>query len=215
MMFKRLKKYFFSGLAVFLPLVLAIYVFVWLMNFVESLLGKYLKPFFLENYDFYFWGFGILILVLLILFSGFLITQYFGRIMHRMTEKLVLRVPLLGMIYPAFKEISKFFFLEKARFDKVVLVEWPCKGAYVVGFLTNPVALRIADKVGKKLSHVMIPKVPNPLTGFVVLVPDELITPLDITVEEAVKIIVSGGVMNLENIQSPDEADDFPTQDPS
>ncbi len=213
-MFQRLKKYFFSGLAVFLPLALAVYAFIWLMNFVESLLGKYLKPFFLEYYDFYFWGFGILILLLLVLFSGFLITHYFGRIMHRMTEKIVLSVPLLGMIYPAFKEISKFVFQEKAHFDKVVLAEWPCRGAYVLGFLTNPTTRRISDKIGKKLSNVMIPNVPNPLTGFVVMIPDELITPLDITVEEAVKIIVSGGVMNLENNESSEDLDDFPTQDP-
>ena len=210
-MFRRLKKYFFSGLAVFLPLVLAIYVFVWLMNFVESLLGKYLKPFFLEYYDFYFWGFGILVLVLLILFSGFLITHYFGRVMHRATEKLVAQVPLLSMIYPAFKEISKFFFQEKARFEKVVLVEWPSKGMYVIGFVTNPATPRISDKIGKKLFNVMIPNVPNPLTGFVVMVPEELMTPLDITVEEAVKIIVSGGVINLEHIESAEDIDDLET----
>ena len=210
-MLKRLKKYFFSGLAVFLPLVLAIYVFVWLMNFLESILGKYLKPLFLEYYDFYFWGLGILILVLLILFSGFLIRQYFGKVMHRVMEKLVLRVPLLGMIYPAFKEISKFFFQEKAHFDKVVLVEWPRPGAYVLGFLTNPTSPRIADKVGKKLSNVMVPHVPNPLTGFLLMVPDELITPLDITVQEAVRIMVSGGVMNLENIETSEDIDDLPT----
>ena len=214
-MLRRLKKYFFSGLAVFLPMALAIYVFVWLMNFLESILGKYLKPLFLEYYDFYFWGLGILILVLLILFSGFLITQYFGKVMHRVMEKLVLRVPLLGMIYPAFKEISKFFFQDKARFEKVVLVEWPRPGAYVLGFLTNPTSPRIADKVGKKLSNVMVPHVPNPLTGFLLMVPDELITPLDITVEEAVRIMVSGGVMNLENIETSEDIDDFPTQDPA
>jgi uncharacterized membrane protein len=149
------------------------------------------------------------------LFSGFLVTQYFGKVIHRATEKLVSRVPFLSMIYPAFKEISKFFFQEKARFEKVVLVEWPSKNTYAVGFLTNPTTPRISGKVGKKLSNVMIPNVPNPLTGFVVMVPDELITPLDITVEEAVRIIVSGGVINLENVQSTEDTDDFPTQDPS
>ena len=212
MMFGRLKKYFFSGLAVFLPLVLAIYVFVWLMNFVESLLGKYLKPFFLEYYDFYFWGLGILILVLLILFCGFLVTHYFGRVIHRTTERLVLQVPLLGTIYPAFKEISKFFFQEKARFEKVVLAEWPSQGTYVIGFLTNPTTPRISDKIGKKLSNVMVPHVPNPLTGFLVLLPDDRITPLDITVEEAVRIIVSGGVINLEHVESAEDLHDAPTK---
>jgi uncharacterized membrane protein len=131
--------------------------------------------------------------------------------MHRTTEKLVLQVPLLGMIYPAFKEISKFFFQEKARFEKVVLVEWPCKESYVIGFLTSSTTVRISNKVGKKLSNVMIPKVPNPLTGFVVMVPDELITSLDITVEEAVRIIVSGGVINLEQVERAEDLDDLAT----
>lgn len=212
-MLRRLKKYFFSGLAVFLPLVLAVYVFLWFMNFLESLLGKYLKPFFLEYYDFYFWGLGILMLVLLVLFSGFLITHYFGKVLHRSAEKLILRVPLLSVIYPAFKEVSNFFFQEKARFEKVVLLEWPSRGMYVLGFLTNASTPRISDKVGKKLSNVMIPNVPNPLTGFVVMVPDEFITPLDIKVEEAVRIIVSGGVINLDQIRSEEGIDDFPPQD--
>jgi uncharacterized membrane protein len=131
--------------------------------------------------------------------------------MHRAAEKLVLQVPVLGMIYPAFKEISKFFFQEKAHFEKVVLAEWPSKGSYVIGFITNPTTVRINDKVGKKLSNVMIPNVPNPLTGFVVMLPDELITPLDITVEEAVKIIVSGGVINLDHVETAEDPDDLTT----
>ncbi len=208
-MVRRLRKYFLSGLAVFLPLTLAVYVFVWLMNFVEKLLGKYLKPLFLEYYDFYFWGIGILVLVLLILFGGFLITHYFGKVMHRVAEKLVLKVPLLNTIYPAFKEISKFLFRsQKVNIQKVVMVQWPRPGVYVVAFLTNTTSERIARHTGKKLCNVMIPSVPNPLTGFAVMIPEDEITPLDITIEEAVKIIVSGGVINLDEPQELEDTED-------
>ncbi len=196
-MMRLLRQYFFSGLAVFVPLALAIYVFVWIMNFAESLLGKYLKPFFLEYYDFYFWGLGIIILVTLILFCGFVIANYFGKALHRVAERIVLRIPLLGSIYPAFKEIATFMFREHSKnIQQVVMVEWPCKGMYMIAFRTNKSADRIIAKLGRKMSNVMIPHVPNPLVGFVVMVPDEDIVPLPLTIEEAVKIIVSGGVIN-------------------
>ena len=215
-MLHRLKKYFFTGLAVFLPLALAVYVFVWIMNFAERLLGKYLKPFLLEYYDFYFWGLGILLLVAIILFCGFVVTHYFGKVIHRMTEKLVLQVPLLNTIYPAFKEISRFLFRkQKTSIQKVVMVQWPSPGIYVVAFLTNSTSERIAQYVGRKMCNVMIPSVPNPLTGFVVMIPEEDIVPLPITIEEAVRIIVSGGVVNLESVDEVEETDDLVLSDPA
>ena len=212
MILRRLKKYFFSGLAVFVPLTLAIYVFMWLMNFAESLLGKYLKPFFLENYDFYFWGLGIIILVAVILFCGFLVTQYFGRVIHRAAEYLVLKVPLLGTIYPAFKEIAQFLFREKAsQIQQVVLAEWPSPGVYIIGFMTNTASTRVSDKVGRKMLNIMIPHVPNPLTGFLVLLPEDRVKMLDITVEEAIKIVVSGGVINGDTPVNTEMADENET----
>ncbi|MBF0485915.1 MAG: DUF502 domain-containing protein [Candidatus Omnitrophica bacterium] len=204
-MFSRLKKYFFTGLAVFLPLVLTVYIFIWVLNFAEGLLGHTLKPLFLEYYDFYFWGLGILILLAVILFCGFLATNYFGRAAHSFAEKIVLRVPLMASIYPAFKEIANFMFREKATFQQVVLAEWPSKDTYVVGFLTNTTAARISEKAGRKLLNVMVPHVPNPLTGFLVVLPEDRVQYLDITVEEALRIIVSGGVVNADPITKSDD----------
>ncbi|MBF0330445.1 MAG: DUF502 domain-containing protein [Candidatus Omnitrophica bacterium] len=210
MILRRLKKYFFSGLAVFLPLSLAIYVCVWLLNFTESLLGKYLKPLFLEYYDFYFWGIGIVCLLVIILFCGFVVTQYFGRFLHRAAERLVLKVPLLGTIYPAFKEIADFLFRDKAnQIQQVVLAEWPSPGVYILGFLTNMTSSKVSDKVGLKLLNIMIPHVPNPLTGFVVMLPENRVKFLDISVEEAMKIIVSGGVINGEASVNAKQDDDL------
>lgn len=198
-MTRRLKKYFFSGLAIFLPIVLTIYISIWALNFAESIFGKYLKPFFLENYDFYFWGLGIIVLLVLILSCGVLITNYFGRSAHALTEKLLLRIPVMGSIYPAFKEITRFLFRDPASsFEQVVMIEWPRKDVYIIGFLTNKSAPKVSERVGKKMCNVLVPSVPNPLSGFVVLVPEEDIIPLKVTVEEAIKIIVSGGVVNPE-----------------
>lgn len=194
---RRLKKYFFSGLVVFLPLVLTVYVSIWILNLAESVFGKFLRPFFLNHYDFYFWGIGIVVLVALVLLSGFLVTNYFGRAMHQLGEKALLRIPLAGSIYPAFKEITGFLFREEeGRFKQVVMIEWPRKGAYAVGFQTNEAAPQISALVGKKMHNVLIPSVPNPFTGFVAIVAEDEITPLNTSVEEAIKIIVSGGVVN-------------------
>jgi uncharacterized membrane protein len=197
-MLRRLKKYFFSGLAVFLPLILTVYVSIWVLNFMESLFGKYLRAFFIEHYDFYFWGFGIIVLFAVILFCGFLITNYFGRNVHRLAEQFLLHLPFTGSIYPAFKEITKFLFhdQDEGRFQQVVMIEWPRKGVYAVGFLTNEAAPQISAMAGKKMCNVLIPSVPNPLTGFVAIVAEDEIIPLKTSVEEAIKIIVSGGVVN-------------------
>ncbi len=203
-----LKTYFVSGLAVFVPLALAVYVFVWIMNFAESLLGKYIKPLFLEYYDFYFWGMGIIILVVVILLCGFIVAQYLGKVVHQVAERMLVRVPILGTIYPAFKEISRFLFREHAAgIQKVVMIQWPRPGVYAIAFLTSRVSENIAVAAGRPLCNVMIPTVPNPLTGFVVMVPEEEITPLPISIEDAVKIIVSGGVINGTDPLKPEPPD--------
>jgi uncharacterized membrane protein len=196
-MFHLFKKYFFSGLAVFLPIGLTIYVFIWVLNFAESIFGRYLRPFFLDYYDFYFWGLGIIALLLIVLFCGFLVTNYFGRKLQALAEKAMLRIPLMANIYPAFKEIAGFIFREKAtKFEQVVLVEWPRKGVYTIGFLTNTSPRVVMDKVGREMVNVLIPTVPNPVTGFVMMFPKEEVVLIDMPFEQALRTIVSGGVVN-------------------
>ena len=196
-MLGRIKKYFFSGLAIFLPLGLTIQVFLWALKFADHILGGSLRQYLQRNYNFDFPGFGILILVTAILFCGFLVTNYFGRVLHRSIDGLMMKIPLIATIYSAFKEIAQFFFQEKiGKIQQVVLIEWPRPGAYMIGFKTNATTRIVIDKVGKNLINVMIPHVPNPLTGFVVMLPDDLVKTLDMTVEEAFQIIVSGGVID-------------------
>lgn len=196
-MFGRLKKYFFSGLAVFLPVALTLYVCIWILNFAEGIFGRYLKAFFIQNYDFYVWGLGIVVLVSLVLLTGFIVANYFGRSFHLIAERILLRIPVMGTIYPAFKEISKFLLEERpALAGQVVLIEWPRKGVRTVAFLTNTTDRRISDRIGTDMINVLVPTVPNPLSGFIAIVPREEVIFLDITIEEALKVVVSGGVVN-------------------
>ena len=192
-----LKKYFLSGLVIFLPLALTINLFILTISVADGLLGKYIEPYFSREFGFYFRGLSILIAVLLIFIIGVLATNFLWRRIYPVFEGILLRLPFFKQVYPAIKEISVFLFSrEKAlSFQQVVLVQWPRSGVYSVGFLTNDSSPKLSAKTGQELGNVFIPHSPSPLTGFVVLVPkNEIIYP-EMTVEEAIKFIVSGGVV--------------------
>ena len=198
-MISRIKNYFISGLIVFLPLALTTNLLVLMFNVADGFLGKFLQPYFSREFGFYFRGFSILICIFLILMLGFLVTNFFGRRLYPLFERLLLRLPFFKQVYPAFKEISLFLFSrEKFNFRQVVLIEYPRKGIYSIGFLTNETSKKISEKTGRELFYVFVPHTPSPLSGFLTAAPkEELIFP-DISVEEAIKLVVSGGVIKTD-----------------
>ena len=129
---------------------------------------------------------------------GFITRNLLGRKIHDFFERLVLKLPFFKQVYPALKEMAIFLFSrEQLRsFKQVVLIEYPRKGIYSFGFLTNDASQRIQDKVKQELCNIFVPSSPGPLTGFVMMVPKKDIIFTDITIEEAFKFIVSGGVVN-------------------
>ncbi len=196
-MLAKFRKYFFSGLLAFLPLALSVYLFVWVMNFADGLLGKYIDPLMKKYLGFYIPGLGLILGILLIVLIGFLVTRYFGMKIQQTVEKIFLRLPFFKQVYPAVKEIADFFFSRgRLKFKTVVLVEYPRKGIYSFGFLTNENSKRINDILHDDMCTVFIPSAPGPVTGFIVVVPKKEIVFTDITVEEAVRFIMSGGVVN-------------------
>jgi uncharacterized membrane protein len=193
---KNLRKYFVAGLIAFLPLALTTKLLIVTFNFADGILGKYIEPRFLKEFGFYFRGLSILICVFLIIVIGFLITHFLGKRIFPLFEKLILQLPVVKQVYPAFKEISLFLFSEeKMNFHKVVLVQYPRPGIYSIGFLTNDVPPNVGKNVSVGMSYVFIPHTPSPLTGFLSLVPKSEIVYPDISVEEALKILVSAGVV--------------------
>ena len=197
---KKLQRYFLSGLIVFLPLALTINFLILTFNIADGFLGRFLEPYFSREFGFYVRGISLLLCVLLILLIGLLTTNFLGRKFFPVIERALLRLPFFKQVYPAFKEISLFLFSrDKISFKQVVLVEYPRVGLYSIGFLTNPTHNKISAKtLSSDLHYVFIPHTPSPFTGFLTLVPKKDLVFPDITVEEAIKVIISGGVISLD-----------------
>ncbi len=192
----KLKRYFISGLVAFLPLALTIKLLALTFSVADNFLGKYIEPYFSREFGFYFRGLSLFICLLLILVIGFLVSNFLGRRVYPLFERFLLRLPFFKQVYPAFKEVSLFLFSsEKLNFRQVVLVEYPSREIYSIGFLTNDVPPKISGETSRELCYVFVPHTPSPLTGFLTLVPKDRLKFPDITVEEAIKIIISGGVV--------------------
>ena len=197
-MWKNLRKYFISGLIVFAPLTITAYLFFILINSVERFFSKIFHPLFYESLGFYFYGLSILVALYVIIMIGFLITNILGKRIYDFFERLLVRLPFFKQVYPALKEMVLFLFTEDRtkQFKGVVLVEYPRKGIYSMAFLMNDSSPHVCEKAKEDLCNVLIPSVPNPITGFVILVPKKDIIFVDISIEEAFKLFVSGGVVN-------------------
>lgn len=195
---KAKRKYFLTGLLIVLPVLVTVYLFIQLFSFFDNILGRYISRLTIAYFDIKIPGLGLLVFVILIFVTGFFATNFLGRKMMLYFEHLWYRFPVIKKIYPAAKQVTHFLFGQKIKgqLQKVVLVEYPRKGIYAVGFVTNDADKEIQDKARKGLLNVLIPSVPNPLTGFLIHVPAEEAVYLDMTVEEAIKMVVSGGVLN-------------------
>jgi len=141
---------------------------------------------------------GLIIAVVLFYFAGALMSNVIGRQLKNRGEKFIDRVPLIRRVYPAVKQVTDFFFgdsEEKLKFNRVVAVEYPRKGLYSVGLVTGDTMQDIEDAMGETCLTVFVPSSPTPFTGYVITVPKKDTIDLGITIEDALKFAVSGGVL--------------------
>lgn len=186
---EQLKKIFITGLIIFIPITATALLIYWSLSFLEELL----KPFSSKS-PYYFPGMSIVILAAVIFTLGFIGTRTFGQRMIDSAEKWIKKVPLVRTIYVGTKEaIRTLLQSDVERLKGVVLVEYPRKGFYAIGFTTGSRIENACSKTGKNLINVFIPTSPNPTSGLVVLVPEEELIYLNISVEDAMKVIISGG----------------------
>jgi len=195
-MWSSFRKYFLSGLVIFLPLALTVYLFVLTISLADGLLGRFIEPYFSREFGFYYRGISIAVCILIITLMGFFAANFLGRKLHSIVEKMLLKLPFFRQVYPAIKEISLFLFSrDRTTFKQVVFLEYPRKGLFSIGFLTKYESSKISEAVGQEVCNVFIPSSPGPLTGFIIMVPKkDLIFP-EMSVEEALKFIISGGVV--------------------
>lgn len=188
-MLKKLRNYFLTGLVIFVPLALTLWIMLVTFNFLDGILKPLIRP--LINIP----GISFIILVLLIIFVGILGTMAWGRRAVGVMEKSLLKIPFAGGVYKTVKEASDVILTKRAEdFKSIVLVEFPKEGTYAIGFTTASNILEISEKTGKDMINVYVPTTPNPTSGFFIMVPKEDAVFLDMSAEEAFKVILSGGL---------------------
>lgn len=189
---KRIKHYFLRGLFSLLPVVATIYITYFLFNLMDNFLGTRIELLVGRRMP----GIGIIASVILIFVAGFIVSNVMGGKLFHLGERLLRKVPFISRIYNAVKQVVDAFSLQgKSVFSQVVLIEYPRKGTYAVGFLTGECKGEVQSKTAARLMNVFIPTTPNPTSGYLILVPDNEITSMDMTVEEGLKLIVSAGVV--------------------
>lgn len=141
---------------------------------------------------------GLVIAIVLIYFIGVLLTSYFGRRLYARGEDMVNRLPFIRRVYPSIKQVTDFFFPREdvpSQFSRVVAVEYPRKGLWSVGLVTGTTMRKIQDRAGGPCLTVFVPSSPTPFTGYVITVPKVDTIDLPITIEDAMKFAISGGVV--------------------
>jgi len=192
-----IKSIFLTGLALLAPVAITIWILSTILNLLDSVLGRFIYPLIGRQV----WGLGILLTISVIFFIGYLARNIVGNSIINYLEDLFKRLPLVKNIYSSTKQVIDAFFLGGGMesFKKVVMIEYPRKGVYTLGFMTRENISGIVN-VGKDLSSVFVPTTPNPTSGFFLMVPREDITVLNISVEDGIKLIVSAGMISVDKL---------------
>ena len=205
-----LKKYFLTGLLVFIPISLSIYILKIVSTtadrFVDLLPPRYNPSTYLP---FHIPGLGFIVTLIVIFLVGLVTANFVGRRLVDGIGLLFSRIPLVRTVYTGAKEIVQTFILDRSsQFRQVVLVEYPRKGTYCIAFVTGSPKGELASKVEGDFLNLFVPTTPNPTSGFYILASREEIIPLDITIEDAFKLIMSAGMsMPARQIGPPKEDD--------
>lgn len=191
------KRRFVSGLLVTVPLIVTYFVLGFLFGALDGVLNPVMRD--LLGYDIP--GLGAIMAVLLILLAGIITTNFIGARLYHYGDRLLGRMPLVRIIYTAAKQLIDSILAPRERaFSEVVLVEYPRRGLYVIGFLSHKCTVQHGGDE-EKMAMVFIPSTPTPVSGLVVVVPVADIHPVDISVETAIKIMVSGGIAGPESMK--------------
>jgi uncharacterized membrane protein len=193
-----IKNYFLTGLLVILPVFITAYVIWFLIRAMDVVLkyvpAKYLPDTYLPVH---IPGIGLILVLIIILAVGVLFRNLVGRKVVHFSENMVDRIPLVRIIYSGVKQLLESFFLQKNdAFKRVALLEYPRRGVYVIGFITGESKGEVQNKTDKNMMNVFVPTTPNPTSGFYILIPEDELIILNMTVEDAFKLIISGGIFS-------------------
>ena len=187
----RLRNYFFTGVIVLVPIGFTLYLSKFLINFSANLVPSGLNPNTYLPYSIP--GIEIILTVIFITIVGGLSLSFLGKKFLQIIDDLFKRIPILRTIYSAIGQMTDSFRNQEGNKKSVVLVEYPRKGSWAVGFATKENTGEIKSKTNQNLVNVFVPTTPNPTSGFLLMIPKDDLIYLDMTFEEASKFIVSAG----------------------
>jgi uncharacterized membrane protein len=194
----RIRNYFLTGVLVTAPTLITLYIAFLILDLVDS----WVTPFIPHRFNpatylpFRIPGLGLLLMLVALTLIGAVAASLIGRYFVRLGERLVARMPVIRKIYGAVKQLVEAVFSNNASaFRQVVLIEWPRKGVWTLGFVANVTAGEVEAKLGRQVRTVMVPTTPNPTSGYLVFVPAEAVIELDISVENAMKLVLSSGIV--------------------
>jgi len=187
----RLRNYFITGIIVLVPLGFTLYLTIFLVSVSSKLIPEEINP---NSYlPFSIPGLEIALSIIFITLIGFISLSYIGKRTLKLINDLLKKIPFLRTIYSAIGQMTESFASKKGKKKSVVLVQYPSKGSWAVGFATKDNKGEISKKTNDKLVNVFIPTTPNPTSGFLLMFPKKEVIYLDMSFEEASKFIVSAG----------------------
>ena len=194
---KNIQKYLIAGLLVWLPVVVTVLLFRFLITLMDQtlvLLPLQIRPETLLGFSIP--GLGLILTLLVLLVTGILAANIVGRTMMGFGERILRRIPIVRSVYSAAKKFSELVFSETGQsFKKVLLIQYPRKGVYSLAFQTSTALGEVQKKTGSDVVCTFIPTTPNPTSGYIIILPKEDVIEMDMSVDEAFKMIVSLGVV--------------------
>ncbi|MEW6458923.1 MAG: DUF502 domain-containing protein [Bacillota bacterium] len=191
-MFKNIRRYLLTGIAVLLPVAVTLYLLWGIFVFIDRIVGSIILFVIGRHLP----GAGFLITLVVVFLAGLLATNLVGRKLLELWEVILLRIPLANSIYKVVKQIVDSISRQDQHvFREVVLVEYPRRESWVIGFVVGEAEPELFDQVGENPVKLFVPTVPNPTSGFLVVVPRKDTVPLPISVEDGFKMVLSAGII--------------------
>ncbi len=201
----KLRAYFFTGILVTAPVAMTFYVAYKVILWIDTGVGKLLPPQLRSYYDtlpFTIPGLGIIVLILTMTLVGMFAAGFIGKFFIRLGDWIVKRIPLISTVYSLLKKVFETFLSDKtAAFSKVVLLEYPRKGIWILGLVSTDTEGEVKNILKQEMVNVFVPTTPNPTSGFLIFMPKQDLIYLDMSVEEALKFIISGGIVAPDEVQ--------------
>ncbi len=206
----KLRGYFIAGVLVTAPITITFYLALAFINFVDRqvtpLIPEKYNP---ENYlPFTTPGLGVLVIIIVMIIIGALTAGLLGRMIQRTAELMLARMPVIRNIYSAVKQILETVLAQQSKaFSKAVLVEYPRRGIWAIAFITGRTEGEVQNLTEEEVINIFLPTTPNPTSGFLLFIPKEELVMLSMSVEDAIKMVISGGLVTPPDLRPEEERD--------